>query len=190
MSDVVLHGRVVLPKPPERLLLDWQREVTDNLQLQPGDVEVLPLARARTRWPNFRQWVQAAADWTHSLGLNTLLSRSDMALMACRGAAPHHDGEQYAAYAFCNLFVSEDRGLDLHFASTGLRIPLVRGTVVIFDTCQPHEVLVREQGGYAASDFPDGIDLTQVFLTWELPIDDPQLAPLLNIQFETSRTTD
>ena len=185
VSDVVVHGQVTVPAPPERLRQDWQHEVSRNLQLQAGDVEVLPLARARARWPDYRHCVQAAADWTQSIGLNDLLNHSDIALMACRGAAPHHDGAQYGAFAFCNLFLSDDKGLDLHFVNLGLRIPLQRGTVVIFDTCQAHEVVVRGSACFDASDFPEERDLTQVFLTWELPIDDSQLAKLLRVQFDT-----
>ncbi|MFM6992000.1 MAG: hypothetical protein ACKOWD_12075 [Rhodoferax sp.] len=183
VSDVVVHGQVTVPAPPERLRRDWQHEINRHLQLQPGDVEVLPLARARTHWPDYRHCVQAAADWTQSLGLKDLLSHSDIALMACRGAALHHDGAQYGGCAFCNLFLSDDRGLDLHFVNLGLRIPLQRGTVVMFDTCQAHEVIARGSACFAASDFPDERDLTQVFLTWELPIDDPQLTQLLGLRF-------
>lgn len=185
VSDVVVHGQVTVPAPPERLRQDWQHEVSRNLQLQAGDVEVLPLARARARWADYRRCVQAAADWTQSVGLNDLLNHSDIALMACRGAAPHHDGAQYGAFAFCNLFLSEDCGLDLHFVATGVRIALGRGTVVLFDTYQPHTVLVRDRARFEASDFSGERDLTQVFLTWELPIDDPQLAQLLRVQFDS-----
>jgi len=189
---MVLHERVALPAPPEKLLRDWHHEAKHTLRLEAGDVEVFPLARARARWPDFRHCLQAVDAWAKDLGLNNLLKQSDMALMACRGASPHHDGEQYGACAFCNMFLSEDRGLDLHFVNTGLRIPLVRGTVVIFDTYQIHEVIPRHSARFMASDFPDSEDLLQVFLTWELPIDNPQLAQLLQIQLDPSTrwTTD
>lgn len=184
VSHVALHEQLTVPAVPRHLQQDWQHEVTRHLQLQAGDVEELPLARARARWPDLRQCIQAAVDWTNSLRLDHLLTQSDMALMACRGAVLHDDAEQYSNCAFCNLFLSEDRGLDLHFASTGQRIALQRGTVVIFDTCQAHEVMVRGSDHFSVSDFPDALDLTQVFLTWELPIDHVQLAQLLGIQFE------
>jgi hypothetical protein len=128
--------------------------------------------------------VQAAADWTRSLGLHEVLDASDVALMACRGARYHHDGAQYGGAAFCNLFLSEDRGLDLHFPSTGHRIPLVRGTVVIFDTGQPHAVIDRSGAGFDAADFAPGRDCTQVFLTWELPIENAHVARALGIAFD------
>lgn len=134
VSDLVLTGTIDVTAPPARLLADWEREMTQQLNLEPGDVEALPLARARMRWPDYSASVLAAREWTRTLGLADVLASSEVALMACRGARYHHDAELYGGSAFCNLFLSEDKGLDLHFPALGLRIPLVRGTTVIFDT--------------------------------------------------------
>ena len=109
--------------------------------------------------------------------------------MACRGARYHHDGAQYGGAAFCNLFLSEDKGLDLHFPSTGHRIPLVRGTVVLFDTCQPHAVIRRRSGGFEVADFAPGLDCTQVCLTWELPVADANVAHALGVAFDVDPLT-
>ncbi|MDM0034697.1 hypothetical protein QTI33_21345 [Variovorax sp. J22P271] len=185
VSDVVLWGRLELPAPPARLVADWEREVASHLALAPGDVEPLPLARARARWPDHRRCVQAMADWTRTLGLAEVLASSELALMACRGARYHHDGEQYGGAAFCNLFVSEDKGLDLHFPVAGHRIPLARGTAVVFDTGQPHAVIRRHGGGFDPADFAPDKDCTQVFLTWELPIEDLHVARVLRVAFDT-----
>ncbi len=184
VSDVVLTGTVDVPAPSARLVADWQREITLRLGLEPGDVEPLPLARARVRWPEYGLCVQAVADWTRSLGLQEVLAFSEVALMACRGARYHHDGERYGGAAFCNLFLSEDRGLDLHFPATGLRIPLARGTVVIFDTGQPHAVIERRSSGFDAADFPPDPERSQVFLSWELPIEDVHVARALGVAFD------
>ena len=184
VSGVIFSGQVDVPAPSARLVADWQRDVSLHMQLEPGDVEALSLARARMRWPGYRQCVQAVADWTHTLGLADVLASSDVALMACRGARYHHDGGQYGGFAFCNLFLSEDRGLDLHFSSTGHRIPLTRGTVVIFDTGQPHAVIERSSAGFDAAHFPADRDCTQVFLTWEVPIEDALVARAMQIAFD------
>jgi hypothetical protein len=128
--------------------------------------------------------VQAVTEWMGTLGLHGLPAASDVALMACRGARYHHDGAQYGSAAFCNLFMSEDEGLDLHFASTGHRIPLQRGTVVLFDTGQPHGVIERGRTGFNVADFPPERDCTQVFLTWELPIENAHLARQLGVEFD------
>jgi hypothetical protein len=184
VSDVVLSGTVDVPAPPARLLADWKRETSLRLDLEPGDVEALSLARARARWPDYRHCVQAVSDWTRALGLHEVLASSDVALMACRGARYHHDAAHYGGAAFCNLFLTEDRGLDLHFPSAGHRIPLARGTAVVFDTGQPHAVIERRSSGFNGADFPPDRDCTQLFLTWELPIENAHIAQALRITFD------
>ena len=189
VSDVVLSGTVDVPVPPARLLADWQREISSRMVLEPGDVEVMPLARARVRWPDYTRCVQAMSDWTRASGLPSVLASSDVALMACRGARYHHDAAQYGGVAFCNLFLSEDRGLDLHFPSLGHRIPLTRGTAVIFDTGQPHGVIRRGSSGFNVADFVPDQDWIQIFLTWELPIEDPDVGHALKIAFDIAPST-
>lgn len=185
VSDVVLWGTVDVPAPPAWLTADWQRETSQQLALEPGDVETMSLARTQRRWPDLRQCVQAMRDWAQAQGLQNVLAHSEMALMACRGARYHHDGAQYGGMAFCNVFLSEDKGQDLHFAATGLRIPLRRGTAVVFDTCQPHAVVARNRSGFDTADFSTDADNSQVFLTWELPIEDLCVAQVLRIAFDT-----
>ncbi len=189
VGGVVLSGTVDIPALPARLVADWERDIRTHLCLEPGDVEELPLARARARWPDYRRCVQAQSDWTHTLGLPGVLAASDIALMACRGAHYHHDGTQYGGSAFCNLFLSEDKGLDLHFPFTGHRIALCRGTAVVFDTGQPHAVIRRHGSGFDAADFPNELDCTQVFLTWELPIEHAPVAQALQVRFDTDLST-
>ena len=178
-----------LPTPPARLIADWDRDIALRLNLAPGDVDELPLARARMRWPDYKCCVQALADWTRALGLRDVLAASDVALMACRGARYHRDGAQYGAAAFCNLFLSQDKGLDLHFPATGQRIPLRLGTAVIFDTGQPHGVIARGSSGFAAGDFPSEHDFGQVFLTWELAIENPVVGQAFQIAFDLDAST-
>lgn len=189
VGDAVLTGVVNIPAPPARLVADWERDISQRLGLESGDVEPLPLARARVRWPDYKHCVQAASDWTRTRGLRDVLASSDVALMACRGAKYHHDAAHYGGAAFCNLFLSEDRGLDVHFPTTGQRIPLVRGTVMVFDTAQPHAVIARGRDGFHAADFSPGQDCSQVFLTWELPIENPDVAQALRITFDTDPAT-
>ena len=185
MSDIVLSDVVDVPAAPPRLVADWEREISSQLGLEPGDVEPLPLPRARARWPDYARCVRAALDWTRTLGMRDVLANSDIALMACRGARYHHDAAQYGGAAFCNLFISEDKALDVLFPVTGHRIPLVRGTALVFDTGQPHAVVRRDRHGFDAADFASDRDCTQVFLTWELPIENVDVARALGIEFDT-----
>jgi hypothetical protein len=186
VSDLVLSGTLDVPAPPTRLLADWVREIASQLVLEAGDVEPMPLARARARWPDYSRCVQAVSDWTCALGLPDVLASSDVALMACRGARYHHDAAQYGGAAFCNLFMSEDKGLDLHFPALDRRIPLTRGTAVIFDTGQPHGVIQRGSSGFNAADFALERDCIQIFLTWELPIEDAHVGQALEVAFDVA----
>ena len=188
VSGLVLSGVIDIPAPPARLVADWERDALD-LNLEPGDVEALQLARTRARWPDYKHCVQSMADWTRGQGLGDVLSDSDVALMVCHGARYHNDASQYAGAAFCNLFLSEDKGLDLHFPATGLRLPLQRGLAVVFDTGQPHAVIRRSASGFAAADFAADQDCSQFFLTWELDIDNACVAQALQIALDTDPAT-
>lgn len=189
VSALVLSSVLDVPAPPLRLVADWERDTASHLALEPGDVEPLSLARARARWPAYARCVQAVSAWTHALGLADVLAESDVALMTCRGARYHHDAAQYGGAAFCNLFVSDDKGLEVHFPNTGQRIALVRGTALIFDTGQPHAVVPRGSDRFDPADFAPAIDCTQVFLTWELPMENADVARALGIAFDTDPST-
>ena len=182
VSPLVLQATLDIPPPPARLIADWNREVAD-LGLEIGDIESLPLARTIVRWPDYSRCVAAVSGWMQTQGLGDLLDPSDLALMACRGVHYHYDAEQYAGSVFCNLFLSEDKALDLHFPVLDLRIPLSRGTAVIFDTAQPHAVIPRGRSSFNATDFAPDQDCTQAFLTWELPVENAHIAAALRIDF-------
>jgi hypothetical protein len=186
VGSVVLSDTLSIEAPPTKLVADWERDISQHLALEAGDVESLPLARTRMRWPGYKHCLEIVLHWVQKIGLEQAFSRSNLSLMACRGARYHHDGDQYGDKIFCNLFLSEDKGLDVHFAATGLRVPIKRGTVLIFDTCQPHGVIERNSSRFEASDFSASHDCSQVFLTWELPVDNAQVCSALNITFDAN----
>jgi hypothetical protein len=84
VSGIVRTGVLDIPVVNARLLADWQRELSTHVQLEPGDVEEMPFARARARWPEYRQCMQAMTEWTRAIGLGDALSSGDVALMARR----------------------------------------------------------------------------------------------------------
>ena len=185
VGGAVLTDTLDVPAPPARVLADWKREISTRLCLEPGDVEQMPLARTQARWPGYGLCLRAMRAWTRALGLeDETLDGADIALMACQGARYHHDASQYGGAAFCNLFLSEDKGLDVLFPATGRRIPLTRGAAMIFDTGQPHGVVLRGRDDFREADFACGEDLSQLFLTWELPIEAPGVARALGIAFD------
>ena len=178
-----------MPALPARLAADCERDIAGQLDLAPGEVKALALARARTRWPAYRQYLQMLSDWLHTRDLPTVLAASDPALMACRSVRYHHDGTHYGGAAFCNLFLSEDCGLDLHFPGADRRVPLSRGTVVIFDTGQAHALVERSSGKlYCADGHPTPVQ-TQLFLSWELPIEHVEVQRALDIALDVDPLT-
>jgi len=180
-----LHSSVLdVPTPTARVAADWQREIATHLCLEAGDIEALPLARTRLRWPQLPRCFDAARHWMLGLGLPEVLSSSEAALMASRGTRYHHDGAGYGGAAFCNVFLGEDSGTDLHFSATGRRIALVRGTAVLFDPCQPHAIIRRGALGFDEADFAPQHIRPQVFLTWELPIEHHAIQGALGITFD------
>ena len=185
VSPIVLTGQVDLPPSPKHRQADWARELWGQPGVEAGDVEQLPLAHARMRWPGFRGSVTAVSDWLAVQGLPDVVgpatSHGDLALMACCGARYHHDGSQYGAKVFCNLFVSDTPELVVHFPAIGKRIALLRGTVMVFDTCQPHGVVFKDRAGFDAADFATRPDCVAAFLTWELPVDTLAVSRALQI---------
>jgi hypothetical protein len=61
--------------------------------------------------------------------------------------------------------------------------------VVIFDTGQPHAVIQRGSSGFDAADFSPERDCSQVFLTWELPIEDVHVGQALQVAFDIAPST-
>jgi len=184
VSSVVRCAVLDVPVPPARLLADWQREISSHPGLEAGDIEPMPLGRTRMRWPELRRCFDAAGQWVAAQGMPGVLDSAEVALMASRGTPYHHDGESYGATAFCNVFLSEDSGTDLHLPAAGHRIALVRGTAVIFDPCQPHAIVKRGAAGFDAADFAPGQLRPQVFLTWELPVEDEAVRHALGITLD------
>jgi hypothetical protein len=62
--------------------------------------------------------------------------------------------------------------------------------VVLFDPSQPHAVIKRGSSGFDESDFPVEHDCNQVFLTWELPIQNSNIAQMLQISLDTTPAAD
>jgi hypothetical protein len=60
-------------------------------------------------------------------------------------------------------------------------VALALGTMVVFDTGQPHAVVPRGKDRFDPADFAADRDRTQVFLTWELPVEDPRVAQALGL---------
>jgi hypothetical protein len=70
-------------------------------------------------------------------------------LNACEGSTFHEDSQAYADEFFCIQWLEHTDPWDLVFPVSGVRIPLSRGTTVLFDPANVHGVVAR---GHAAFD--------------------------------------
>jgi hypothetical protein len=115
--------------------------------------------------------LQSAIDtWLGTHGLAQCKRKGPATPLACTGASFHHDADSYADEVFCVLWLSDDTPWDLYFPYIQTRVPLRYGTVILFDSAQPHGVVPH---GATAFDF-DEENLayqTGVFLSQDLVVD-------------------
>lgn len=138
--------------------------------LETGAVQVLWTSSLAGAWARHEHDIVRASGWLRDAGLAHDLGTTDAELMACCGAHFHHDANRYGGKAFCNLFLSEDQGQDVYFPATGQRIALQPGTIMVFDTGNPHGVVARGTSRFEPRDFPVEERCVQIFASWELPI--------------------
>jgi hypothetical protein len=82
---------------------------------------------------------------------------SNAILMSMRGAQPHTDipTARWMDKLFWALSL-QDTDTDVLFGNLCHRIPLMAGTLLVFDPCQPHAVIAREHSSFKKSHFPKG----------------------------------
>lgn len=85
--------------------------------------------------------------WTAGQGFAGVMD--NCSLHACAGSGFHTDADFFPDSVFCICWLSEPAGWDLYFPFLDRRVPLERGTVVLFDSAQPHGVV---QDGQTAFD--------------------------------------
>ena len=92
--------------------------------------------------------------------------RADFEWYVCRGAFYHNDAH-YDARLF-GIWCIQAPPIDLVFSRVGVRVPLRRGTFVVFDPFEVHGVLGSCRSVYTATDYRE-MD-SAVFLGFELDI--------------------
>ena len=137
VGSTIPTATLEVPALPARLAADCEREIT-RLGLELGDVEPLSLARARTRWPDYRHHVQAVADWTRAQGLPDLLDSSDVALMACRGVPAGFAACVAPANAANTTTIAPPRNAPPHRGGPGGGHPLLAAGGIFLPTPWAH----------------------------------------------------
>ncbi len=78
--------------------------------------------------------------------------------------------------------------LDVH-SSAGSSHPLRRGTVMIFDTCQPHGVVRRGSHGFDLADFPRTTIGHSYSCPGSFPLESAPVEQALHVKFDIDPAT-
>lgn len=149
ISRVVQVDQLVLPVTSEEQHCSWVDALLDNNPLaNPGDVYLSMV-------PPPPEIEAVLARWAAAAGLTSATTHSAPRLLACEGSWFHNDVDQaeYPESAFSVLWLEDESPWDLVFPLSGLRIPLSRGTHVLFDAGNIHGVVPRGASQYVEEDF-------------------------------------
>lgn len=160
ISNTVVSGRLDLAPLTSAHCDAWSELISRDV-LSAGDIINMSACDERHLQP---ESLNTLHNWITAHGV--VPSQSKPCMFLTRGAGFHHDADSYPDEAFCVLWLAEDTKWDLLFPFTGHRIPLEYGTVVIFDSAQPHGLVLRGQSTFDRDLFdlePTGIFVSQDF---------------------------
>ena len=122
--------------------------------------------------------LQGAIDtWLATQCLTQVTRKGPATPLACTGATFHHDADSYADEMFCVLWLADDTPWDLYFPFINARVPLRYGTVVLFDSAQPHGVVPHGANEFDAAALSEQ---TGIFLSQDLVVG-RQMRAVLNL---------
>lgn len=137
ISGRVEHALLYLPALDESQIEAWSSKMGAD---SPLSGEILALGEVEGALVPAGAMV-AVKEWLASHGVAT--TGAHERAFACRGAPFHHDAESYPDSGFGVLWLADDTPWDLLFPFLKVRVPLEYGTVVMFDSAQPHAVVTR-----------------------------------------------
>lgn len=174
IGNNVLHGRVPLPELTEVDNEQWSHHIAYAGMWDKGDVGNLGRESKLVQ-----PWMEEAVEgWLSSQAVPSNRDPESVTPLACVGSGFHHDADSYANHMFCVLWLSHDLQWDLYFPFVDVRVPLHYGTVVLFDSAQPHGVVPRG----ACQFWPVDLEYeTGIFVSKDIPIT-PALRARMGIQ--------
>jgi hypothetical protein len=149
ISPTVLVGQLRLPDFTEAQHTELVDKVLEeNTLFDPGDV-------LSTKVPPSEDLAAILANGAVEFGIEDVPSHFGARLLACLGSWFHHDTAQdeYRRAAFSVLWLEDESPWDLLFPLTGHRVPLTKGTHVLFDSCNIHGVVKRGTDRFVEADF-------------------------------------
>ena len=139
VSSVVISGKVTIPSLTQTELDNWSHQMASIGVFDKGDVAVLG---DYNETPLITPGLQDSIDsWLLKQGITRETCTKGALPLACVGASFHHDGDSCPSQVFCIIWLAADTPWDLVFPFQNVRIPLEYGTIVLFDSAQPHGVV-------------------------------------------------
>lgn len=185
VSERIEVGRVRVPVAQERITARWRRELQIHVK-NPGDVDSV-YSHNIFMFPANEKLVESVFSWLQKQGLPDLREQAQVNVVGCKAAHFHHDISGFSDSLFCVVWLEEARGLDLVFPESKRRIPLEKGTVVLFDAAQPHGVIHAHQTRYYPSQY---VDLpVQAFMSVDFAANLPGVVEAMGIRLLESADT-
>lgn len=182
-SEKVFWGRLEIPALDSEVRDAWIAQAIDRGLQDSGDITAVN-APARG-WDAFEQVQTQLHRWAQQNGFEQAVANGSVSVLACYGASFHTDGDGFPDTAFCVVWLGQDCGQDLLFPHLDVRIPLTYGTVVLFDSAQPHGVVERGASQWVPDEyFERRGKLCQCFLSWDMEIHREELAALMEVSVE------
>lgn len=178
LSDRILVGNLALDAEQEALSAAWRASL-EKVTQRVGDVAAIGADIARTHAVG-QGTLEAVYAWLQTQGLPDLTEPSSLTLFGCRAAPYHHDIYAFSDSLFCVVWTSEDAGLELVFPQLDKRVALEMGTVVVFDSGQPHGVLWKGKKHYVEKSY-EALPV-QTFISVDFSATEPSVMEQMNIR--------
>lgn len=185
ISSSVFHSKLMLPNTAIGVSAGLTGVIVEDEPLDVGDVGTMRLGSdAVRRYEGVSTLIEMGLDYLRGIGIDP--TSSSQVALSCSGVGFHHDLAENPDKVFCVVWLGSLDSLDLVFPFLGLRIPLSYGTVVLFDSGQPHAVLARGANAYSADDYNDHYFETCISI--DLPAAEPSVVRAMSLAFYEPRS--
>lgn len=117
-------------------------EAVNDLAWNPGDI-------LNVEAPIPSKLNKKMSKWLRGLGLLSPDGGPKGSVHACEGSWFHEDGYAFGDKFFCVTWLGESEPWDLVFPQSKIRIPLLMGTTVLFDSANVHGVVGRDTSSFS-----------------------------------------
>jgi hypothetical protein len=178
ISEKVFVGQIDVGDKQKTVSKSWVSSIS-KWGIDPGEVDAVS-SKVLAAHPVDDVLIADALEWFSERGLMISPESSGLTVMQCRAVGFHQDIACYGDKLFAIVWLGEQPGLDLFFPHINVRVPLNMGTVVIFDSGQPHGVLGREFI-YYNEEAHSGVQVNN-FLSFEFEANQRSTASVMNYQ--------